>query len=249
MHATTKTSASTAARLGARALAAGALVAGTVALGAGAAAAAGSGYGPPETGPSNVPGGFSNVVTARTVTSTGGSVSAPVPGGTLEVSVPPGDFTTPVEVEITAPDLASIDHSLLSLGLSGYTAIGSTGISLLTPAGHKLTGHFAHPISVTLTGSGLGLRGERVVELTGPSSFVPLPSTLGHGTITFSILSDPDVVVLSSLTAGAVSSGATAVHTGEPLLGEGVVAGGLAVAGVALLAVGLRRRRPARRVA
>ena len=201
-----------------------------------------------QTGPSNVPGAFSNVVTAKTLTTTGGSVSAPVPGGSLDVSVPAGDFSVPVEVEITAPDLTSVNHSLASLGLRGFTAVGGTGISLLTSSGRSFTGRFAHPITVTLTGTGLGLAGERVIELTGASSFVPLPSTLGSGHITFSILSDPDVVVLSAATAGAVSPGATAVHTGEPFLGEGIIAAGLLVAGGVLTGIGLRRRRPARRL-
>ncbi|MDA8292707.1 MAG: hypothetical protein M0Z33_13690 [Actinomycetota bacterium] len=224
-------------------IASGALAAGALlVLGAGPAAASGSGYGPPQAGPVNVPGGFSNVVTAKTLTVTGGSVSAPVPGGSLQVEVPPGDFTSPVEVEITAPSLTSVERSLPTLGLSKFTAVGGMGISLLTRSGQKLTGHFAHPITVTLTGVGLGLAGQVVVEITGPSSFVRLPSTLGHGRITFSILADPDVVVLSSPTAGSVSSGATAVHTGEPFLGEGIVAGGLAGVGGLLLALGLRRR-------
>lgn len=231
-------------------IASGALVAGALlVLGAGPAAASGSGYGPPQGGPANVPGAFSNVITARTLTGAGGSVSAPVPGGSLDVSVPPGDFTGPVEVEITAPDLTSVDRALSTLGLSKFTAVAGTGISLLTSSGHKLTGRFAHPITVTLSGVGLGLTGQEVVELTGPSSFVRLPSTLGNGSVTFSILADPDVVVLSSRTAGSVSSGATAVHTGEPFLGEGIVAGALVAAGGLFVAIGLRRRRPTRQSA
>lgn len=245
------------ARAGAGVVLGTAAAAGLLTATSGLALAAGNGYGPAatnQTGPANVPGGFASVVLAQKIPRSGGLVNVLLPGAHLNITIPRGAFRLPVELEVTKPNLSSLTKSLPSLGLSSYLPVGGTGISVLLDNGRQFSGRFGRPLAITLAGAKFGLQGERVVELTGPTSFLNLPTVLSPGRVTFSITADPDVVVLaptrlaaatvvSTPRATSVPAGATSVHTGKPFLGEGIAAGVLALTGAILVAVGLRRRR------
>lgn len=219
-----------------------------VALASGTAFAAGSGYGP--TPPSNgAPGGFTAVTVSKTVPTSGGSVSATVPGGTLAITVPPGAFSTPTDVVVTSPNLASLNSALPSLGLGSFHALAGAGVDFLSSSGAPLTGTLPKPVKVKFSGSSLGAAGERAVELTGPTSATVVPSVLSPGSVTVSVSSDPNIAVLQPVSAPVtpVSSavpGATSQHTGLPFRGEEYAAGLMALIGVAAMgAAAMRHRR------
>lgn len=220
---------------------------GLLVVGEGVASAASGGYGP--TPPSNgSPGGFTSVVTSKVLGPAGGSLSASVPGATVLVTVPPGALPANEDLIITAPDLTQTSAALGSLGFTGYQAVAGLGLVVEDQSGAKFTGTFGHPLTVTLSGSSLGVAGEEVLQLNGPSSASALKDTLGSQQVSIQVASDPDLVAINPTTAAAAAapaasvSGATTQHTGLPFRGEEDLAGVLAVVGVGALAAAARRR-------
>lgn len=228
---------------------------GTVLLSGGAAFAA-SGYGPTApTGPANAPGGFTTVAATQTVSPSGGTVIATVAGATVAVVVPAGAFAKPVQVELTVPDLASVNSALPAFGFSGYNTVAGLGVKVLNQDGSAYSGNFLKPVSVNLTGSSLGVSGEQVLMVNGPSSATKVGFTpAGSGRITVSLNADPDLAVINPTAAqtgagagtGAIP-GATNVHTGIPFTGETDGALALIAAGAVAAAYGTRRTVLARR--
>lgn len=237
------------------------LAAGLVAVPAGAALAA-SGYGPSvPTGPTGAPGGYTAVAATQTVGPTGGALAAAVPGAAVAVAVPTAAFTQPVQVEVTAPNLPAVNAGLSTLGYAGYRAVSGLGVKVLTQSGSAYQGTFARPVQVTITGSNLGLPGEKVLEFTGPNTVVQVNAILGQGKITVPLVADPNLVVVNPAvaatsstapsstapsaalpSAGAPLAGATTQHTGLPFTGETDLALGLLGAGGLGLLVAARRR-------
>jgi hypothetical protein len=228
--------------------------------------AAGGGYGPGIAGPAGAPGGFSNVVTTHAFTTIGGTVSANVPGGEAELTVPDGAFAQAVQAVITAPDLSGINAVLPQLGFTGYTAIAGVGISIDDANGKQLTGLFTHPLSLTITGTGIGA-GDLLVEFTSLSTAATLQAAVfTTGSVTVSLAADPDFAVLAPSPAGASaavtpnaspstsSSSPPTIVEGEQFTAAGpgnsivekslftVLAVVVVAAGVMMMA--LRRRRP-----
>jgi hypothetical protein len=220
-----------------------AIIAASVAS-AGTAFAAGNGYGPTPTGPSGVPGGFSSVVITKTLGAGGGSLTAPVAGATLTIRVPSGAFSAPVEVEVTSPDLSAVGSALGNLGYPGFRAVGGLGVKVLNTSGQPVRGTFAKPLTVTLSGSQLGVPGERVLRFTSPGSATVVPASLGSGSVTINLTSDPDLAVVNPPAGTAANvPGATSVHTGLPFTGERDLGLLLIVAGAGGIATVVRRRR------
>jgi hypothetical protein len=222
-------------------------------LSTGVALAAPGGYGPAApTGPAGTPGGFAAVVITQTVGPAGGTIAADVSGASVSVIVPAGAFASPVQLEVTKPDLSAITPSALSsVGFPAYTAVAGLGLKFLDSAGKPLTGSFAKAVDVTLTGSNLGVTGEKVVELQGATAASVVGSSLGAGAITVHLLQDPNLVVVNPTASGTGSSsgtvpGATDQPTGKPFTGETDAAIGLLVVGAGGLFAGLRRRATSR---
>src|ERR1039458_6738353 len=118
----------------------------TVALGAATLAiAAGqlpaqAAYGPPPP-PPNAPGGYRAVVTSKTIGSVGGVVGpVRIDGFEVTLTIPPGTFSTPVQITLTAPNQPGIGNG----GHLGYRSIGGVGV-LIQVNGKAYTGNFAHP--------------------------------------------------------------------------------------------------------
>ena len=108
------------------------------------------GYGPaPPAGP--VPGGYFAVVTSQTFGPSGGTIG-PVHVGALlvTVTIPAGAFPVPVQITLTAPDVAGIADA----GFAGYQAVGGVGI-LVQENGTAYPGTFLKPLSLT-SGTGPG---------------------------------------------------------------------------------------------
>jgi hypothetical protein len=230
-----------------------------------AAHAAGGGYGPGIGGPAGAPGGFSNIVTTHAFDVAGGTVSANVPGGEAELIVPDAAFSQPIQAIITAPDLSGINAVLPQLGFGGYTAIAGVGISIDDANGTPITSLFVHPLSLTMTGAGIGA-GDLLVEFTSLSTAATLQAAVfTPGSVTVSLAADPDFAVLAPSPAGssaAASANASPSASGSSaptaVLGEqftngsgGSVVGKVLVTVVAVLVVAgglmilmLRRRRP-----
>ena len=214
----------------------------------GSAFAVGGGYGPTTPPSGGVPGGFSSIAASEIIGPSGGAVTASVPGGSVIVTVPPGAFASADEVVVTTPDLSQTDTALSALGFSGYQAVAGVGVSVLDGSGSPVAGTFAKSLSVTLTGTSLGVAGERVIQLTDPASASVVNGTLGHDSVSVAISSDPDLVAVNPMASAAVGQpqvpGATVQHTGMPFRGEEDAAFLLVVLGVAALAAaGVRHRR------
>src|ERR1700733_1461729 len=78
-----------------------------LAVAAAGGALASTGYGPPGPAAPTVPGGFSAVVTSQTIGPAGGKIGpVSVDGVTTTLTVPAGAFPGPVQITLTAPDLA-----------------------------------------------------------------------------------------------------------------------------------------------
>jgi len=225
--------------------------------------AAGGGYGPGIGGPGAAPGGFGNIVTTHAFGTTGGTVSANVPGGEAELTVPDGVYSQPIQAIITAPDLSGINAVLPQLGFGGYTAIGGVGISIDDANGTPITGLFVHPLSLTITGSGIGA-GDLLVEFTSLSTAATLQdAAFTDGSVTVSLSADPDFAVLApnGTSPSAIADSSPSSSGSSPptaVLGEqftkspgGSIVGKtlFAVFVVVVVAIGammlaLRRRRP-----
>jgi hypothetical protein len=228
-----------------------------------AAHAAGGGYGPGIGGPGAAPGGFSSIVTTHAFGVTGGTVSANVPGGEAELTVPESAFSQPIQAIITAPDLSGINAALPQLGFSGYSAIAGVGISIDDANGKPITSLFVHPLTLTITGSEIDA-GDLLVEFTSLSTAATLQDAVfTDGSVTVSLAADPDFAVLAPNGTGAsaianASPSSSASTPPTAVLGEqftkspgGSVVGKtlLAVLLVLVVAIGammltVRRRRP-----
>jgi hypothetical protein len=129
----------------------------TVALGAATLAVVNPGmlpaqaaYVPPPTS-HPAPGGYKAVVTSVTVGPAGDRIG-PVRIDGLEVTltIPPGTFTTPVQITLTAPNE-------LGVGSPGYRAVGGVGV-LITVNGKPYTGTLNHSLTLDISGAGITSR-------------------------------------------------------------------------------------------
>src|SRR5450432_4305901 len=123
--------------------------------------AAGGGYGSGN-GPTGVPGGYAIVVTTHTFGSEGGSLVANIPGGQAHLTVPAGALVGDVQVVVTAPDLGGVEAALPKLGLANYRVVAAIGVQINDTNGHKFTGTFAHPVTLAIEGSAVGV-GDQVI--------------------------------------------------------------------------------------
>jgi hypothetical protein len=225
--------------------------------------AAGGGYGPGIAGPGAAPGGFSSVVTTHAFGPTGGTVSANVPGGEAELTVPDAAFSQQIQAIITAPDLSGINAVLPQLGFGGYTAIAGVGISVDDANGNPITGLFVHPLSLTITGSGIS-GGDLLVEFTSLSTAATLQdAAFTDGSVTVSLSADPDFAVLApnGTSASAIANASPSSSGSTPptaVLGEQFTKGTggsgvgktlftvvvVLVVAIAAMMLTLRRRRP-----
>ena len=173
--------------------------------------AAGGGYGPGIGGPAGAPGGFNNIVTTQVFNGTGGTVTATVPGCQAKLTVPDGAFDQPIQVVVTAPDLKGINTVLPQLGFAADTAIAGVGVSVDDAAGEPVTTAFVHPLTLTLTCSGIG-PGDLLVEFISLTSAATLQDAVfTNGSVTVSLTADPDFAVLAPKVGQSASAAASAV--------------------------------------
>ena len=170
----------------------GAIVLGMVGLWGGTAATAGTGYGPSAPAAPTAPGGFTNVVTSQTVTTTGGTVSATYNGEKVAVVVPSGDFSGPVQVSVSAPSLSSIPGAAQLADAVGHvpTSVWPGQAGTLVFAGHDVTwfhdlGHLKPGQEIEYVSGCRArvyavLRNEIVGQVGDPGREHPRVAVLGH---------------------------------------------------------------------
>jgi hypothetical protein len=216
----------------------------TVALGTATLAIAYAGqlpalaYGPPPP-PPVAPGGYQAVVTSTTVGPAGASIAINIGACRATLTVPPGTFSTQVQLTITAPNVREIGNA----GHPGYRAICGIGIGI-TVNGTIYTGTFGHQLTVTITGFAIK-HGDRVVLWNG-TSFGFVPATVDGTGVQFSFTgSGEDFAVLAPrrggqyvIPPGAVNATASSSHgTREAVLTSlFLTPAGFSPAGIGVLA-------------
>lgn len=208
-----------------------------------AAYAAGTGYTTTTSPvPSGTPGGYTQVVTAQTVlpnATTSTTISVTVDNSPTQIVVPPGAFSTPVQVIVTAPVLSQVTTGVASLGYSGYTAMAGLGVNVVTSSGQAYQGSFLKPIGVTVDNAQIG-SSDKVVEWNAQGTFSTVsPVSFSAGKASWTFQHDPAFAVLAPKTS--VVPSATSPVTGKPFLEEALV--GLTLMGAGSLVLFRTRRQ------
>lgn len=195
-----------------------------IVMSAAPAFAAGTGYGP--TGTPSAPSGYTTVVVSKVISTGGGTVSATFDGQHITVSVPAGDFSSAVQVSVTAP--ASPPAGALAAYAISFAQNGAT-----------LTGTLAKPVSFTITASSITV-GDAVNEWSGTGWVKYSDATVANGSVVITFTSDPAFEVTTATVTPI--PGATTATTGVPIDGFVAIAGGLLLIGALGLFVTRRRR-------
>jgi hypothetical protein len=175
---------------------------------ASSATATQGGYGPGitgPTGPANAPGGYSDIVATHTFGAAGGVLDATVAGGQAHLTVPKNAFGRTAQVEITTPGLSGIQAALQSLGFGGFSAIGGIGVKVYDTNGKPFVGTFAHALTLTITGPSVGA-GDRLIKFISPSSATLEEAVFSPGSVTLTLLTDPDFAILAPVAVAAAAS-------------------------------------------
>ena len=191
-------------------------------------------YGP--TGPAGTgTGGFPAVITTRTVGPAGGTISVMANGVPATLTVPPGAFSTQVQIMISEPpDLAMVGNA----GFPGYRVVAALGVQVME-GDRVYPGTFGRPLTLSMQSPSIV---SSSFVSSGNGRYSNASVTAGMATVSFD--SDPRFYVLTPSGAGATPiSGATTPHGGKPLLGEEIAAGVLLLFGAAGLTLVVRRRR------
>lgn len=152
-------------------------------------------YGPPP--PPPPPGGYDSVVTSQTCDPAGCTITARIDGLLDAVVVPAGDFSTPVQITLLAPNVLDLGDA----GHSGYRSVGGIGI-LIQVNGRTFTGTFAKPITVELSGREIR-PGDRVAVWNGTSfSFIGGTETAETEEFSYDSGAEQDFAVLAPLRGG-----------------------------------------------
>ena len=112
-----------------------------------------------------------NVQTVKLIGVSGGRLSAAALGGAqVTVGVSAHTFTGSVQVAITKPSLAGLTSLLHRLGFPSYSV--TTGFTVLVSHrnGKLVTSGFGHPVTITIRGSKVGSRGQKVLALTSKTA-------------------------------------------------------------------------------
>jgi hypothetical protein len=102
------------------------------------ASSAHASYGPEDSQPMNAPGGYTQVVTAKTFKTAGGSLAGTTAGARVSVVVAKGAFAEPVQLRVLKPKLATLTSSIVKSGYKKYRAIAGVGIAASKATGEAV---------------------------------------------------------------------------------------------------------------
>jgi hypothetical protein len=200
------------------------------------ASTAHSQYAPPPPPPPSLP-GFTTVLSSKTIGPAGGTLGpATCDGATFTLPVPPGAFSTSVQITMFCGNLAVLAPAVFA----GFTDEAALGVEVQLH-GAAFPGAFLKPL--TLTSTDAAYTAASVVGLWNGVSLTPYTdSTSAPGVITATFDTDPDFAFMSPTVTVPKKPVTVTPVTGKPVLGEGILAGILLVAGTGGLAASRRRR-------
>ncbi len=152
-------------------------------------------YGPPP--PPPPPGGYHNVVTSQTCGPQGCVIFARIDGMLVWVTVPPGDFSKPVQITLLAPNARGIGTGIHPC----LRAVGGVGI-VVQINGKTYTGSFNKPFTVQMSGKPIGPSDQ--VAVWNGSRFVFIPATVSRGSAVwrYSSGAEQDFAILAPVGPG-----------------------------------------------
>ncbi len=157
----------------------------------GIAGAAGGGYGPSGAVPSAVPGGFTSVVTAKTLPSRGGRVDVSFDGFTVRATVPKGALPKGGQVAFTRANDGALKKGLKG-ALKGDNVVFAVGF-VIDHNGKALKSKL--PIVITITGAKLKV-GDIIVVYRG-GKFVKVGVVTIAGQATIDVTGVTELAILS----------------------------------------------------
>jgi hypothetical protein len=154
---------------------------------------------PPTSHPA--PGGYQAVVTSMTVGPAGKQIGpVEIDGVEVTLTIPPGTFSTPVQVTLLAPDALGVGNSA-----PGYRAVAGVGV-LITVNGNPYTGPFGHSLTLDISGAQITSR-DRLAAWNGTKFVIVSSTESGHTEQVSFKASAADFIVLAP--SGGGTTGAT----------------------------------------
>lgn len=148
----------------------------------------------------NVPGGFSSVVSAMSITPHAlVTTTLTVTHSTVGITIAPGAFSQPTIMVVTAPSLPNVAPGGRPAGLSNFYPVAGLGLGFQINATHISTPHS----SVTVTIKNPAIRpGDQVIMFTAAHRWVVIHHILRiqNGLVTFFFSGDPDVAIAAPVT-------------------------------------------------
>lgn len=168
----------------------------TLAVSLGLAPAAMAAYGPEALQPSEAPGGYTQVVTAKTIGDTGSTLAGSVGSAKVSVKVPAGTFPTPIQLRMLKPHLGSLRSAVKKSGFKHAKVLDGVGLAASFPSGQGVA-TLPKPITVTITVPNLPKGAIVLAYDAAKNKYVPIKYRLKHGVITVTITKPVALVVVN----------------------------------------------------
>jgi hypothetical protein len=153
-------------------------------------------YGPPSPLAVPPPGGFSCILTSQTLGPAAKVIKVSLGTITAGISIPAGDFRTPVQITVTEPfgsGSCSGGAGIGDAGFPGFSALGGIGIQVQQHGKNLL--QFPAPMTVRLGGSAHIHAGHRLVHWTGVK-YKLAPESFTRHAVTTHISTSTDLALL-----------------------------------------------------
>ncbi len=157
-----------------------------------AAFAAGNGYSPSAAPPSAVAGGFTKIVTSKTIHSGGGELKGSANGATALILVPAGALPNGGQLVLS-------DGALKSIPVGGLLkVVADFSVVVLNPNnGARLSGPWKPPITVTIHDASIKV-GDKVVVVVRPGHVTIISrADVSNGMAVVTFTNDPNFAVVA----------------------------------------------------
>lgn len=172
----------------------GSSCAAALALGMAAPAlSAGPGYGGTEPTSSAPPTGFSSIVTAKVVGSTGGTVDGKTSGGTVSITVPSGASNAPLQVAITKGSGSTVKKHLSS-ALRKDKIVAEFGVELRNGSSATTT---LKQLTITFSDKKIAKGDIVVVYNQATGKFTKVAATVKNGEIIVHLEAGESIAILA----------------------------------------------------